>query len=256
MFSHLTIEKIIWVNTTVFERPQQTRMTNRPSFGLSIAIDGEIAYHQNGKTFISDRQHVIFFPQGGNYLLDCYQPGRFTLVNFTCAPAFRLDEFLRLEITDAESYLQMHRAMERAEILGPAACQMERMSLLYGMLARLAQEGPRRHISPLFKPLIPFLEAHLQEPALSNGEMARQVGLSEPYFRKLFLKSYGISPWQYLMQLRLRKARQLLENSGLPLDEVAAACGYSNFYYFLKVFKAQTGYTPTEYRNRYQNRAL
>lgn len=256
MLETITIDQILQVCTSIFEQPRQITMKNRVSFGISFAIDGEIAYHQHGKIFISDRRHAIIFPQGGNYLLDCYQPGRFTLANFTCTPDFHLDEFLQLEIQEIDGYLQMHRAMERAEGLGPAACRMEQLSLLYGIISRLAQEEPQRKISPLLRPLAAFMEANLQDASLSNHQLARQAGLSEPYFRKLFFQNYGVSPWQYLMQLRLKKARRLLESSGLPLDEVAAACGYNNLYYFLKVFKNRTGYTPTEYRNRYQNKGL
>ena len=76
-------------------------MKNRAWYGISLAIDGEIAYTLNGKTYISNKNTMIFLPKGASYKLDCYKPGKFALVNFLCDEKFNLDEFLAIPINDA-----------------------------------------------------------------------------------------------------------------------------------------------------------
>ncbi|WP_082112255.1 helix-turn-helix domain-containing protein [Paenibacillus sp. DMB20] len=62
----------------------------------------------------------------------------------------------------------------------------------------------------------------------------------------------GVSPIEYLTQLRIEKAKRLiLEPSNHKFKDIGDMVGYSNPYYFSKVFKLVTGLTPSEYKNAY-----
>jgi AraC family transcriptional regulator len=84
---------------------------------------------------------------------------------------------------------------------------------------------------------------------LSLGEIASAAYLSEYHFARLFKQITGAAPHAYLANLRIERARQLLVERTLTINEVAAAVGYQSQSHFTRVFKAITGLTPGEYRN-------
>ncbi|WJH32324.1 AraC family transcriptional regulator [Paenibacillus sp. CC-CFT747] len=88
-----------------------------------------------------------------------------------------------------------------------------------------------------------FLSLRLSEP-LSVAEMARRANLSPSRFTAVFRKRFGTSPHQYLLELRIRHARELLETTPLKLEEIAEYCGFSDIHHFSKAFKKRTGVSP------------
>lgn len=84
---------------------------------------------------------------------------------------------------------------------------------------------------------------------LSIESLAKMAGLSTNYFSTAFLKALGDRPQIYLDKLRISRAKQLLESSNVPINEIAQMCGFKNQSSFTMLFKHMTGQTPTEYRN-------
>ena len=78
-------------------------------------------------------------------------------------------------------------------------------------------------------------------------DVARYVGLERSYFFKLFKNAMGVSPREYLIDLRLRQAQILIKHRNLPLHEVATAVGYDNYTNFCKMFRRKCGLSPREY---------
>ena len=83
---------------------------------------------------------------------------------------------------------------------------------------------------------------------LKLAEMAEITGLSEFYFDRLFKKSTGLTPHQYLTQYRIECAKQLLQKEDLTATQIAKLCGFSNQSYFTKLFRQIVGTTPLKYR--------
>ena len=79
-------------------------------------------------------------------------------------------------------------------------------------------------------------------------EVVAALHLSPSRFRHLFKQETGSSPAQYVKRLRLRYARQLLEDSSLSVKEVMAAIGMNDFSHFVRDFKALHGMTPLQAR--------
>lgn len=79
-------------------------------------------------------------------------------------------------------------------------------------------------------------------------DIARSLGVSLSSLSKRFKKSYGCSPIQYLTRLRLEKARTLLLETGLTLEQISECCGYPNGFYLSRVFVRHFGMTPAQFR--------
>jgi len=80
-------------------------------------------------------------------------------------------------------------------------------------------------------------------------ELARSVRLSPAHLRELFKDETGTSITRYRNQLRLARAKHLLETTFLSIKEVAASVGIGEISHFVRDFKKAYGMTPSEYRN-------
>ena len=248
MLSKIRAADVTYVGTTVFARPTVSKMENRPASGLSLAIEGRIVYHHRGREFVSDPDHLVVFPLGGSYTLDCRAAGRFTLVNFLPAIPLPTDTFLSLPIGKREEFLSAHRRMEQIARRTDEGKDARLLSGFYELLSIAIHAEAGRARSPRIGAAILYIQEHLADPLLRCAEIAAAVGVGEVYLRRLFLKETGLSPAAYLQKERLAEARRLLAETADTVSHIAEACGYTDVYVFCHAFKRECGKTPTEYR--------
>ncbi len=85
---------------------------------------------------------------------------------------------------------------------------------------------------------------------LHLDDLARLCCLSSSQFSKSFRESVGMSPYQFVLQKRLRKAEALLAAKNTSIGEIARVTGFKTQQHFAFVFRRLTGYSPGEYRSR------
>lgn len=93
-----------------------------------------------------------------------------------------------------------------------------------------------------------LVEQKYADVNLSQQSIAATVKLSSAYIGKLFKDGTSQSITEYINDIRLKHARQLLEGDKYTIQEIMVKCGYSNSSYFFRLFKAMFGSTPKEYR--------
>jgi AraC family transcriptional regulator len=98
---------------------------------------------------------------------------------------------------------------------------------------------------------IEFMHDHCGRE-LSLREIAEAAYVSEFHFARLFKKITGQTPHVYLASIRIEKARRLLAETDLPINEIGARVGYTSQSHFTKVFRAATGATPKAFRDAAQ----
>lgn len=86
------------------------------------------------------------------------------------------------------------------------------------------------------------------EQFVSIERIAEQLGVSYSLFRKSFKKHVGISPGQYLIQLKIEKAKILLGDPHKRIKDIAYELGFDSCFYFSRLFKEKTGFSPEHYR--------
>ena len=91
---------------------------------------------------------------------------------------------------------------------------------------------------------------------LSLDEVADQVGMSPSYFSFIFSKETGQTFVAYLTEVRVQKAKEMLENSAMKTSEIGFEVGYREPHYFCTVFKRSEGCSPKEYRFRSRKRQM
>ena len=97
-----------------------------------------------------------------------------------------------------------------------------------------------------------FVKAHFNEP-IELKDIARSVGYTEYYLTKRFQKEMGVKLLDYIKKIRLSYAKVWLITNEKSIQEISEILQFSTRNYFTKVFKAQEGMTPAEYRERAMN---
>lgn len=87
---------------------------------------------------------------------------------------------------------------------------------------------------------------------VSLKRLAKHFKASEKYLIYIFKKKYGISPYAYLIKMRIRTAEQMLTDTNLTVKEIAAKLSFSDSNYFSNAFKKHTGMSPKNYRKAYK----
>lgn len=97
-----------------------------------------------------------------------------------------------------------------------------------------------------------FITTHYMN-SVTIPKLAAQYGLKPKQFTYLFHKYTGVSPNEYLIDYRIDRAHELLCHTKCSVAEVSACVGYSDPYYFSRLFKKRTGFSPSLLRNSKQN---
>ena len=99
-----------------------------------------------------------------------------------------------------------------------------------------------------------YINNHFSEK-IKVQDLADHIGISRSYLVKLMKQETGMSPQEYLIETRMRRASDLLSRTNDSIRVVAAECGYEDSLAFSKVFKSRFGLNPTQYREKYSKSA-
>lgn len=221
---------------------QQYHMVNRSCYGLSLCMSGQITYTMNGKTYTSHPGNAVILPQGGTYSLVCDKEGLFPVMDFHCQN-FSCGEITVLPLENPQACLQDFEKLQSLQLYNKSKLKL--YSVFYELLHEVAHSGEQVAV-PLHA-VMKYIEQHIQDPSLSNTVLAKHIGISEVYLRKQFLSHCQVTPKQYILDMRLRKAKQMLVDTPFTVAAIAEECGFSSVYHFCRAFKQRTGQTPTQY---------
>lgn len=236
-----TVITNIYPTTTVFSEKGRKAITkNRLCWGLSFCIEGQITYTQNGKTFVSNAKNAVLLPKGATYSLSGDKEGLFPVINFECSN-LTADTIVIFPLSDAKSYIKDYKILSNCFLFDNK--KLKQFQLLYNIMERLDFEQSKK---PLFS-IINYIETHISDNSITNEILAQKMNISEVYLRKLFLSNLSITPKQYILDLRIKKAKKLLADSNYTVTKISERCGFSSPYHFCRIFKEKTGMTPTQY---------
>lgn len=105
---------------------------------------------------------------------------------------------------------------------------------------------PNNSILARLQPVLIYISHHVAEP-IYISDLAHILNLSEKYFIMFFKKAIGITPINYIIQVKMKKALEYLHEQNRSVKEVAALVGYSDIYTFSKAFKKVYGIPPSKF---------
>ena len=242
----IIMDKIIVTNieepfTVNSEKGKRIDMVHRNSYGISFCLCGQITYTMNGKEFVSTKDNAVLLPKNGTYSLHGDKEGLFPLINFDCE-GFKLEEILVVPLDEPIASINGFDRIK--ELFLKKESHYKIYGAFYEMLDRIFCEKSKSN--PLLS-VIRYIEENLSDPELTNKKIANQKGISEVYLRKLFIASFNTTPKQYVIDLRIKKAKSMLIDTPYSVTAISEICGFSSLYHFCRAFKEKTGTTPSEY---------
>jgi len=241
-------------------------------FDLWLGLEGACAVHMLGHTIELRAGRVILIPAGVNvrqvtspgqelsmmYVhFDCFASGRPVRDALGFADAARLQLAvpglptlaLVAEVDSAAIGDRLHRVRQQPEgdlsQLMVSIAILEVISHLRETHLGLAGSVPEGRLARAAA----FFESNMHRQ-ISLAEAARHVHVSPETLGRLFRAHYRTSPMQYLVRLRMARARELLQNRRYNISQVANACGYGSLQYFSRAFKKEFGLSPRAFRRR------
>jgi AraC family transcriptional regulator of arabinose operon len=144
----------------------------------------------------------------------------------------------------------MARRAERTRARGDALGQLQSTLWVQQMLLQLVEEAslpPRTDFDSSVEEMVAAIR---KEPGQwwSVDDMAAQVHLSRSQFTRRFRTATGTAPNEFIIRARLERARQLIEETDMPLAQISNVLGYSDVFFFSRQFKQHWGRPPGEWR--------
>ncbi|MDR0395699.1 MAG: helix-turn-helix domain-containing protein [Oscillospiraceae bacterium] len=219
---------------------------------LICLMTGSWTVHTRDVKLLCRPGSIIFLPKGVSHRCDKGDNCDGVVVKFTTLDPINTDPFMFLP-TKTTRWETLFKSLETAWFHRKPGSLTRCISLLYQAIA-MAQETSVRFDLPTtrqasLEKAVNFLKENLKQPNFSVESMAPIAGMCPTYFRQQFRRLYGTSPKQYLLNTRVRIAKDLLATTDMFITNVAKEAGFSSLYYFSKAFKGATGISPRAYRD-------
>jgi two-component system response regulator YesN len=154
---------------------------------------------------------------------------------------------------DAEDIIpkqQMDELLDQYEQLE----QLEQFTVqsMINLISRIKEKRSGREHNPVIDQVMTYIGQNYMRSDLSLNLLSSEFKISVSYLSKLFKEQEEINFIDYLMEIRMNKAKDLLAQTDEKVRDIAEFIGYANVNSFVRIFKKVTGLTPTEYRERTQ----
>ena len=228
-------------------------MVCRRSHGLIVKIKGSTKYCFENRTLNLSADHILFVEKGSSYTKEEKEPGFSYVVNFD-APRQVIDAFKANPVLDvpdmAMTAERLHRFWQKNNVYGALAC----LYTLFDKSCAKTESYLSARDRKILAPVENYLAEHLTDPALTIDALSELCSVSQVYLRRIFKRKYGLSPSSYVVRERIRSACLLLtDGSDRPISQIAPAVGYTDPLYFSRIFKKQTGMSPSEFRREHSD---
>ena len=161
---------------------------------------------------------------------------------------FDFDPWL-MRIDDKVDFEQCHRRLY--EYKQNAAMDNKLSVYLYSVLLELkdCMEYPTAISNRQRDIVTDAIHGFAQQNTCVLGDIAKQYGITEEHFCRMFKKHTGYRPFEYVNLVRIQNAKELLAYTDMSVAEISAKCGYESHSYFSMLFKKYVGETPSGYRS-------
>ena len=249
MEKDLTIQKIHKVFEGDFNIGHLESKNGRHSDALCCFPYGRALYSFDGYSFEVSAGEVFFLSRGSKYTIDVLEKSKFICVDFD----FPENENVRKSClfngiaqsvkNDFSKLLRIWRTND--------ACRMSlAFSVLYNIYyeAIKTQNGAYTRSSELFSKITSYILDNYKDPALSVSDLVNISGISDVHIRRIFKSEANTTPIRYINFVRLEQAENMLRSSNLSVAEISDAVGFSDPFYFSRLFKHSFGVSPSAYR--------
>lgn len=244
-FSNLKIKEIDCVIKFTAEKTRfETK--NRNNHIIGIHLSGSSVHYFKNRKFTIDENCVYFLNQKDDYKVKVLEKGVAFSVHFTTYEPIDTESFC-IKTAKANEIVRLLNLIEKGFL--SKNNELSLMSDVYGLCSELNRIYQKSYF-PKDKRMIAaekYINIHFTENDCLSAAV-KQSSLSRRRFNELFKACFGLTPNKYLTSLKIEYAKKLISTNYLSISQISEMCGFSDIYYFCKVFKNETGTTPAKYK--------
>ncbi len=252
--------KNITVNS-IFSVIDFTSHSNNNAFNTDLQYS-ELIYNINtksvvtidGKVFKQDDNSVRFLPKGKH--TEYFVKGSFQsrcIDIFFDSDILLDDEPFYLELNQNKKIGVLFQKIYYAWSKKGDGYYLKCMKYLYEILYEILSIKYQPSFTLMkIQPAINYIAQNYLLENISTATLCEVCDISETYLKKLFHQRFGLSPKQYIIDLKMKYACELLTSNLFSVGQIAQTLGYENIYYFSKAFKQYYSLSPTEYAKKFR----
>ena len=229
----------------------------RPNYLIHYVVSGKGTFWCGGKQYeIRKGQIFVVFPWTViKYQADAADPWHYAWVDFVGEEAGDILSQMGISaespvfsIKNGAEVLEVIRNMPR-ERSADTCDNLEFSAKLYEFMSLLMKNTKQSEIggNAYLAAAKRYIKAHYFDD-ITVDEVASYVGISRKYLFAIFKREMGVSPKDYMLDYRMKKAVEFLADENLSIGNIAYSVGYKDPLTFSKMFKVKMGVSPTEYR--------
>ncbi len=229
---------------------------DRPSHGLALNTGGEKEYvFSDGQRLVVKANDMIYLPKHSTYSVSLKAAGDSYAINFDIAEEVDFPPFV-MKVKQyhaiAKCFHAAKSAWEQKRNSYRIKCKAELYHIIYAMHQQYFSEYFPQNKLEIIKPAIDYIHLKYMDEAISVEALAGMCHITPEYFRRIFKSFYGVSPISYINNLKITRAKELLESQMYSVTDAAHLSGFNEMSYFSREFKKTTGVSPLEYKKSAQ----
>ena len=191
---------------------------------------------------------LFYLPKGSSYYVKQIQNGGCYAINFD---ADIFDEPFCVTLRNTDQLCRNFKAATDAWKSKDSLRVALAMRAVYDSVCNAKKELRKQYVPKtqllIIDAAVDVMNRRFTDNALNISYLASLCGVSEVYFRRLFLNSFGVSPKEYMIQKRIDYAKILLKSGDFSVSEIATLCGYTEPCHFSREFTKRVGISPSQY---------
>ena len=223
---------------------------NRPFHGFVLNDSNSVKDYifDNGHIMHTDSNSLFYLPKGSSYRVEAIRMGGCFAINFDSEID---DEPFCIKLKNSDS---LKKVFKIACDEWRSHCSTRNTAAMHALYEAIycAQKEQAKAYMPndrykLISPAMEIIERDYSNRDITVADLSALCGMSEVYFRKIFMHCYGISPKEYIVRKRMDYACRLLSLGEFEVSQVAIMCGYGEPCHFSREFKKRMGVSPKKY---------
>ena len=235
----------------ITDRAKWNNVGPRTNHTLAYQVSGAYDHTVNGNVLPVNENTILFIHKDDSYAVTRREIGRSYCISFYAETDLRT---MVMDAKDDPRLLKLFKKIMQNANLMPDANKYLAASVIYEILAIIDQKktptyfpGPMRdrlHI------VHEYILEHYLEKEFDIRILESLCGVGQKHLGNLFRERYGCTPKQYVINLRMMTAANLLSDNNLSISAISTLVGYDDIYYFSRLFKKHFNLSPLQYRKQ------
>lgn len=245
-FAVSKIRSIVFVQN----RNDDIAYRNRFAHGLAFNLGGEKLYCFDKEEIVVKQYDIIYLPKHSYYTVKGVCAGDSLTINFDIDEETDFSPFA-FHIKNHNIFIDFFKKAQKSWDSKEEGFELNCKAQLYNILYNLKKEYSLEYIPSgkvnIIIPAVKYIHKNYSGELIRIEKLATMCNITPEYFRSIFKNTYGVSPINYINNLKMAKAKELIDSQMYSITAAANLSGYVDISHFSREFKKKFEVSPKEY---------